>query len=85
MGKYNEAERLEKQVFDARNRILGSEHPHTIMAMSNLAATYGSWGKCIEADKLDQQVLDARDRVIGSEHPDTISTMANLAVSYSTF
>jgi hypothetical protein len=30
LGKYTEAEKLEMQVLDARNRILGVEHPHTI-------------------------------------------------------
>jgi hypothetical protein len=40
LGKYTEAEKLEIQVLDARNRILGVEHPDTINAMANLAITY---------------------------------------------
>jgi hypothetical protein len=41
--KYIEAEELEIQVLDARNRILGVEHPDTISAMGNLACTYQTW------------------------------------------
>ena len=40
LGKYTEAEKLEIKVLDARNRILGVEHPDTIQAMGNLAGTY---------------------------------------------
>ena len=51
-NNYTEAEKLDMQVLDARNRILGVEHPDTISAMANLAATYQSLGKYTEADKL---------------------------------
>jgi hypothetical protein len=70
------------QVLDARNRILGVEHPDTIRAMANLAATYQNLGKYTEAEKLEMQVLDARNRILGVEHPDTINAMANLASTY---
>ena len=70
------------QVLDARNRILGVEHPDTIGAMANLATTYQHLGKYTEAEKLDMQVLNARNRTLGVEHPDTVRTMANLAATY---
>jgi hypothetical protein len=35
LGKYTEAEKLQMQVLDARNRILGVEHPDTF---TNLAS-----------------------------------------------
>jgi hypothetical protein len=70
---YIEAEKLQIQVLDARNRILGVEHPDTILTMGNLASTYRELGKYTEAEKLEIQVLDARNRILGVEHPDTIS------------
>ena len=82
MGKYLEAEKLEIQVLDARNRILGVEHPDTIDAMANLAATYRDLEKYTEAGKLEMQVLNARKRILGVEHLDTIRAMENLAVTY---
>jgi tetratricopeptide (TPR) repeat protein len=38
-GRWDEAEELEKKVLEGRERLLGSEHPHTQLAMANLAAT----------------------------------------------
>ena len=73
MGKYTEAEELEMQVLDVGKRILGVEHPDTIRATANIAATYRNLGKYTEAEKLEIQVLDARNRILGVEHPDTIN------------
>jgi len=81
-GYFKEAETLENEVLHTRNRILGVEHPNTIFAMENLAATYGHLGKYTEAEKLKVKVLDARNRIFGMEHQDTIRAMANLAATY---
>ena len=52
MGKYTEAEKLEIQVLGGRKRILGVQHPHTILAVENLAATLKSMGKYKEVVEL---------------------------------
>ena len=77
------AEKLENQVFYARKRILGVEHPDTTKSMANLACTYNWMGKYREAEKLEIQALDAQKRILGVEHPDTINSMANLACTYT--
>ena len=82
MGKYTEAEKLDIQVLDARNIILGAEHSDTINAMGNLAKTYQYLGKYTEAEKLDIKVLDARNKILEVEHPDTIKAMESLAATY---
>jgi tetratricopeptide (TPR) repeat protein len=82
LGKYTEAEKLEIQVLDARNRILGVEHPDTITAMANLASTYLDLEKYTEAEKLEIQVFNGRCRILGVEHPDTIRAMRDLASTY---
>ena len=58
------------------------EHPETINAMAELAATYYYLGKYTEAEKLEIQALDARNRILGVEHPDTIIAMVDLASTY---
>ena len=68
MGKYTEVEKLHHQVFNARNRILGAEHPHTIIAMENLAATLRHLGKYMEAKKLVIQAEEVKGRVPGPSH-----------------
>ena len=70
-----------KHMVTLKDKILGVEHPDTIRAMANLAATYHELGKYTEAKKLKIQVLDARNRILGVEHPDTIRVMANLALT----
>ena len=80
---YNcEAEKFQIQVLDARSRLLGEEHPATIWAMGNLAATYESLGKYADAEKLKTQALDMRTRLFGEEHLDTIGAINNLANTY---
>ena len=81
-GYFKEAETLENEVLDARNRILGVEHPDTITAMANLASTYRNLGKFTEAEKLEIQVLDARNIIFGVDDPNTLCAMANLAETY---
>src|SRR6202022_473787 len=69
----------QEKVLEAR-RILGEEHPETLMSMSNL--TYWSRGKLNEAAELQENVLEARRRTLGEEHPDTLMSMHNLASTY---
>jgi len=82
LGKYTEAEKLEIQVLNARNKILGEEHPDMVLAMGNLASTYRHLGKHTEAEELLIKVLDARSIILGEEHPATILAMGNLASTY---
>jgi hypothetical protein len=50
LGKYVDAEKLQVQVLDMRNRLLGEDHPDTINAMNNLAIIYKCLGKCANAE-----------------------------------
>ena len=75
-------EEIEAQGLEARKRILGVEHPDTILAMGNIASTYRDIGKYTEAEELEIQVLDAMKRIHEVEHPETVRAMANLGVTY---
>jgi hypothetical protein len=37
---------------EARKRVLGEEHPHTLTSMANLASTYRKQGRLEEAEEL---------------------------------
>ena len=67
-----EAEELHLQVRDVRLRVLGAEHPDTLLAMGNLAVTYWSQGRWKEAEELQLQVSNVRLRGLVEEHPDTL-------------
>jgi hypothetical protein len=66
-------------VMEASSRVLGEEHPDTLSAMANLAATYRNQGRSKDAEELEVKVMEARSRVLGEEHPHTLTAMANLA------
>jgi tetratricopeptide (TPR) repeat protein len=83
IGRWNEAALSQREVLEKRQRILGDEHPGTIMAMNNLASTLSDQGTLDEAALMKREVLEKRQRILGDEHPDTISAMNNLAITLS--
>ena len=82
IGEWKHAEKLRDQVLDMREKLLGAEHPHTLLSMSEMAMTYSSQGKWNKAEQLIVQVLDMRKKLFGAEHPDTLTNMSNLALTY---
>jgi tetratricopeptide (TPR) repeat protein len=81
-GRWNEAEGPFRQVMETRKRVLGAEHPSTLISMATLASTYDNQGRWDQAEELGVQVMETRKRVLGAEHPDTLTSMANLALTY---
>ena len=65
-----EAEELNVQVMETRERELGLEHPNTLTSMADLASTYRSQGRLDEADVLSVQVMETT-KMLGPEHPDS--------------
>jgi len=63
----------------ARRRMLGDEHPDTLLAIDNLAFTLRDLGDVAGARKLQEELLGVRRRTLGDEHPDTVVAMSNLA------
>ncbi|KAJ7479632.1 hypothetical protein FB451DRAFT_1448719 [Mycena latifolia] len=95
LGKFNQAEGLETMVL-ARKKILGDDHPDSLRAMSNLAATLirrkhsnkWPWRSVRKywfnrAEELETTVLTKQQEILGEDHPRTLRTMANLAATYS--
>ena len=81
-GRYNDAEAPFVEVMERHKRLLGTEHPDTLISMTNLASTYSNQGRWQEAEELEIQVLETIKRVLGEEHPDTLISMGNLALTY---
>ena len=52
MKHFDEAEKLGKWVLDERVKVLGDDHPDTLVSMSNLAIAYNSRGRRGEAGDL---------------------------------
>ncbi|KAJ7615503.1 hypothetical protein FB45DRAFT_1008398 [Roridomyces roridus] len=81
-GKFEQAKGLCELDLQRQRELLGKHHPATLMAMGNLAATYGKLGRYREAELLKLSVLKECQKIFGDGHPDTLKAMANLAVTY---
>ncbi|MGB4318283.1 MAG: tetratricopeptide repeat protein, partial [Candidatus Microthrix parvicella] len=54
-------------------RLIGVDHPDTLTARANLAATYRQAVRTNDAITLLQEVVDRQDGVIGPDHPDAVA------------
>ncbi|KAJ7716760.1 P-loop containing nucleoside triphosphate hydrolase protein [Mycena metata] len=82
-GKFQDAQDVAEQVVEKSQLLLGEDHPHTLLAMLNLAATCSKLGGFQKAEELEVLVLEKRTKVLGEDHPQTLSAMGNLASTYS--
>jgi tetratricopeptide (TPR) repeat protein len=73
---------LDEETLAICERVLGLEHPDTLMSRNNLALSYRTLGRYQEALELDEGTLRVRERVLGPEHPDTLTSRENLALDY---
>ena len=80
-GDYRSALALRRQEHDGHRRVLGEEHPDTLISLSNLAATLWAQGDLDGARELQEQALELSRRVLGDEHPDTLISLNNLAAT----
>ena len=55
---------MEREVLAVEERVLGAEHPDTLTAAGNLAASLSRQGKHDEAEKMQREVLAVRKRVL---------------------
>ena len=78
-GSYAAAIELQQRVLDARERVLGPEHPHTLAARGNLAHWTGRAGDAAGARDQFAELLCVCERVLGSEHSATVSARTDLA------
>jgi Tfp pilus assembly protein PilF len=61
---------LYAQSLAERNRVLGPDHPATLISWSNLGMAYLTAGRLREATALLEQTLADRERVLGPDQPE---------------
>jgi tetratricopeptide (TPR) repeat protein len=81
-GQHKDALKLQLEVVEFRERVLGAEHPDTALSKGDLAATYGALGQHQDALKLELEVVEFNERVLGGEHPDTATSKAQRPSTY---
>ena len=82
LEQYEEARERLREAIKSYGKVLGLEHPDTLISINNLASTYRDQGRWKEAEELEVQVMETRKRVLREEHPDTLTSMANLASTF---
>ena len=80
-GDYRSARSLWERVMTSRRRLLGTDHPATLRAAGNLAATLYALGELPAARTLQEERLAASRRLLGTDHPDTLRAAGNLAAT----
>ena len=83
-GTYEEAGAMHQWALDAREKVLGCEHPDTLASVSNLGLVLDRQGKYEEAEAMHRRALEAREKVIGCGHSSTLSSVNNLSLVLST-
>jgi hypothetical protein len=81
-ARYAEAEKLNLHLLETSKRVLGDEHPDTLLVMGRLASLLMAQGRSGEAEPLMLQTLESSKRVLGDEHPSTLLVMGGLANIY---
>ncbi len=80
-GKLGEAEVTFREVAEERTRLLGADHPHTIMAWGSLGVTLDATGRSRDAVPMLRDAYDRAQRVLGPAHIITQTIMGNLAAA----
>ena len=63
-------------------RVLGPDHPDTLVSRNNLAYAYRSAGRLVQANDLHKKNLAEALRILGPDHPNTKTFRDNLADAY---
>lgn len=79
-GSYNMAEDMERRALEMREKVLGKEHPATLVSLSNLALVLQNQGKYKQAEEMNRRALEGYEKVFGKEHPGTVTSLSNLAM-----
>ena len=82
LGRHAEAfELLERivKILTVSEKVLGQEHPDTLMCMNSLASVLLYQGNYEQAEEINRRVLAAREKLLGEDHPDTWTSVSDLA------
>ena len=76
-GKYKEAEEIYRRVLAVRGKILGKEHPDTLLSVYCLAHSLHQQKQYKEAEVLYQRAYAGMKKVFGEKHPTTEICLQN--------
>ena len=75
LGQLEKALSMERDVYSGRLKLLGEEHPDTLLAASNYASSLGQQRRFEECKALLRKVIPVARRVLGEDHKLTLDMM----------
>lgn len=81
-GYFKRVEGMHLRVLMVRQRVLGMEHPDTLVSLNNLGSIIYDQCRYKEAEQIYQRVVEARMRVLGEKHPNVLNSLNNLGIVY---
>jgi hypothetical protein len=82
-GRLAEAEPFYREALETRRRVLGEEHPHTLVSIGNMGVLLHRQGKYAEAEPLLLDSHEKRARTLGDTHPLTVAAVGALVDLYT--
>jgi tetratricopeptide (TPR) repeat protein len=70
---------LKRRALEGRERVLGPDHPDTLVSVNNLAGCLNELGDAAAAMPLYRRAVEGNERDLGPDHPDTLTCVSNLA------
>jgi MinD-like ATPase involved in chromosome partitioning or flagellar assembly/tetratricopeptide (TPR) repeat protein len=80
-ARLQEARALDEAVLAEQKKLLGADHPHTLMTAGSLAADLKALGRYREALKMDEETYPAWTERYGEDYARTLAAANNLAVA----
>ncbi len=84
LGRYADAEKLDKEALALDMKDRGAGHPAVATGLNALASVYLAEGHFAEAEPLLQRALAIREKAFGADHPIVAVTVDDLAIVYRT-
>ena len=83
LGSYDAALPLLEKAAATQRRVLGNDHPDTLVARHLLANLYWTQGRFGDAEPLYLDLVERRTRLLGERHPLTLKVNFDLASLYA--
>ncbi len=80
LGLLDRGTPAQNEALDIRRRMLGDEHPDTLVSINHAGRLLNARGKLAEAEAHHREALEAGRRALGDEHPVTLYAMMDLGV-----
>ena len=79
-GKYVLAETMLRRVLERLEKLLGAEHPQTLVIVDDIAMTLAQQGRHGAAQVMARCAVEGMKKALGEEHSDTFSSMRTLVM-----